>query len=278
MLNGAPMDSDLQTAVALINDDLWWQTLRDNDDTALANEIARIEFDFKTRIERRVVYDSQTGLLDLEQDPPADSDILRFVCEDVEMTLKTALDANKGNGLRDDSPETKALRYVIDTHPENANHLAIVFYRTCLTLEQNMDEGVYPPNDTYLTNLKNSLWANTEEIAEAHPEAKKRLQRYQQLGRIRPLSQGEIEEIPKVIDIAKQVTTDPFDDALDKTGEELQRPDPPKPVVVRFVNWITTIVSLAHRVDKIVDDWERVVKFANKLRNRFSGEENTPED
>ncbi|MEL6643202.1 MAG: hypothetical protein AAFQ79_04645 [Pseudomonadota bacterium] len=268
---GKPLPWDFQHAVALLPDEDW-----DGGPDRVAERIREIEFDFRTRIDRQVVYDEEAKVLRLETDPTPPSDSLSFACKRVTLALDNALASGPANGLKEDSYETLTIRSAVIQHPDDASVIAVSFYDACMSFQRRIGETY--PEDTSLINLKNALWTTVEEITELDERAKSRVQQYVQLGMSPPLTPDEKDVLPKMIEEVKPFVDEELDARLRETGELLRTaPEPPRSARARFANWMTTIVTWVDRTRKGEGRMTWLVKQIERMRQWFPGDNGPPE-
>lgn len=188
------MDWDLQRRVALIDAEDDFKVWKDGPE-AVAKEIARIEQDFRTRVDRAAVFERDAGVFRLEDDPAPPLEALEFACKRVLLALENALASGTSNGLREDSYETIAIRSAVEQHPDDASVIAVSFFDACMSFDKRIGDEY--PDDLSLTSLKNALWRTVEEITELDDPAKARVQRYVQLGQATPLTVEEQKAVPR---------------------------------------------------------------------------------
>lgn len=269
-LQGKPVDWDLQEAVALIPVEDW-----NAGPERVAERIREIEFDFRTRVDRKVIYDETTDILRLETDPVPPSDSLAFACKRVTLALENALQSGTANGLKSDSYETITIQSAVDQHPDDASVVAVSFYDACMSFERSIGETY--PDDSGLINLKNALWTTAEEITELDENAKARVERYVQLGMAAPLTPAEQDAIPEMIEEVAPFIDDELDARLREVGDLLRTaPEPPRSARGRFANWMTTIVTWLDRAKKGEVRITWLVNQVERLRKWFPGDSGPP--
>lgn len=170
MLDGTPMDWDLQLRVALIDDAVWEEGAG-----AVAEAIRAIQLKRQTSVAPGLVRDSENLAFHIEAETALPRDILEYAHKRIEGALENALQSAGPNGLRDDSYESITLRRALDENPESASLLATGFYDACLSFQSTIGEQY--PEDIALINLRNALWGVVEEINEVHPDARRRCAR-----------------------------------------------------------------------------------------------------
>ncbi len=159
MERGAPIDWDLQTAVALIDDDLWKQTVTEDDDTALAEEIARIEAQFapdlpaeeeskaselshRLPLAERIVSDLQTGLLHVVPIRVENPKLIAALLQEIDDCLKQAL--RHHNILSETSFVCERLRKAGHGYRDNPQQLELTYVSVARALKKEMDSGDLP--------------------------------------------------------------------------------------------------------------------------------------
>jgi hypothetical protein len=264
MLRGAPLDWELQRAIALIDDSVWKEGPE-----AVAQEIAKIEALHRTSVAPRLVRDDAAGLFRVEAETPLPDGVLAFARDRIGLALDAAL-AALPNGFKPDDYEPALIRAAIDQHPNAPSLLAVSFFDACLGLQKNIGDRY--PDATPLIHLQNALYAVVEEICEIDEEAKQRCARLASLQPARSITPEDRRLVPEIAEaIADEL--DPEARAIVKADVEaiVNAPEPPKSARARFSNWMTTISVWLDRAKKAEARTEWLAKAVRKLWEWWSG-------
>ncbi len=237
MVSGRPMDWSLQEAVALIPDEIW-----EAGPEQVAREIRRRRLVHRTAVAAKAVFDDEQKKFTLESDPALPEETVAFVRQRIEMALRNALAEGLSNGFAEDSPEAQIIRDVIAEYPDNGSMLAVFFFDACMSLQANIGDRY--PREVSLVNLKNALFGAVEEICEIDEVAKQRCARLAALNNPEPITLADAKEAQKVPEALADLTDEEMARIMERDAETIASTTtgkPPKAVLARFTNWVTTI-------------------------------------
>jgi len=258
MLDGRPMDWALQTRIALIPDEDWQKG-----PAHVAGIIRTLRVNRQTEVAPPLVRDEDAGVFRVASENEVSDGTLSFARDRIALALENAL-ARGANGLTEEAYETITIRTALERHPDNASILATSFYDACLSLQKNIGDSY--PEDTSLINLKNALYATSEEICEQSDEARQRCYRLAKLAPPAPVTPGVAEDAQT---IAEAVAPE-----ADAAAQEIIRDDAetiarggivPKWVRARFTNYVTTITIWMDRAKKADGRLSWLVKRVGEL-------------
>lgn len=256
LLGGRTPDWALWHDIVLIKDEHW-----DAGPEAVAREIERIQRSIKTRVAPPVVFDKDKKTFHIGDDIDLPEETWHFVKQRTNMALSNALSANSGNGLTETSYETQAIRAANDAPNATGSILATAYYDASLSLSQHIGDRY--PDDPSLINLKNALFAASEEIC-AHDEvARSRCYRLSQLALPKQLGISDKGDAEEVAEELVKYSDDALAEILRSDAsmiKNMQRA--PKWVMARFSNYTTT---MAIWIDKAQKGDKRVAWLIKKI-------------
>ena len=166
MVDGHPMDWELQRRVALIPDAVW-----QDGPAAVAAEIARIEAEFLAEAvpqAERAEVDAATGKVRFVPIPVENPRLLGAVLGQVADALDDAL-SNPSNGLSERSREAKVLRRTVLRHGNDPQRIEMDFVSVHAGLARQIVTGELPPSEENLA-LQAALEEGARGIRATHPD------------------------------------------------------------------------------------------------------------
>ena len=266
LLAGRAPDWELWREVALIDDAVWQAGPE-----AVAEAIAGIKRRRMVRVAPPLVLDEAARVFHVAAASDVPDDVLGYVKGRVGLAFRNALAASQSNGFTLSSYEAVTISSALDDPEVRADVLAGAFCDAALGFVANIGE-VYP-DDVALVNLKNVLYAASEEICEFDEQARQRCLRIAKLQIAREPSQSEIGDLGEMVAIAQVYSDDELAAILakDKALIESTRRSP-KWVKARFVQYMTTIGDYLERAKKGDAKVTWLVGRIGKLWEWFNGD------
>ncbi len=235
-LNGAPLDWELQRDVALIPHEVW-----DEGPESVSEEIAKIEFKYRTSAVQRLVRNDEKGVFEPEEDALPPSELADFVSTRIENALKAALQSVSPNIFNENSYEVIVVRDTLASEPRSISILATGFYDAALALQKN--NGTLYPEEVALTNLMNALGAATEELCELDEDAKRRCAVLAGYNPVKSVDDLPVEDLLLIPETVADQVSDPARKIIESDVERaLSKERPPTNTIrIRLSNWLTTI-------------------------------------
>jgi len=266
LLEGRAPDWELWREVVLI-DEAVWQTGPE----AVAEAIAGIKRRRMVRVAPPLVLDEAARVFHVAAPSDVPDDVLGYVKGRVGLAFRNALAASKSNGFTESSYEAVTISSALDDPEVRADVLAGAFYDAALGFVANIGE-VYP-DDVALVNLKNVLYAASEEICEFDEQARQRCLRIAKLQIAREPSQSEIGDLGEMVAIAQVYSDDELAAILAKDKALIASTRrSPKWVKARFVQYMTTIGDYLERAKKGDAKVTWLVRRIGKLWEWFNGD------
>jgi len=244
LLEGRAPDWELWREVALIPN-VVWQTGPE----AVAEAIAGIKRRRMVRVAPPLVLDEAARVFHVAAPSDVPDDVLGYVKGRVGLAFRNALAASKSNGFTESSYEAVTISSALDDPEARADVLAGAFYDAALGFVANIGE-VYP-DDVALVNLKNVLYAASEEICEFDEQARQRCLRIAKLQIAREPSVDDVADLNEMVAVAQEYSDDVLAEILAKDAALIAKKQrSPKWVRARFMQYMTTIGDYLERAKK----------------------------
>ncbi len=260
---GDPLPWDLQEQIALIPDEIWKAGPE-----AVAEEIKKLRFQFRTNVAPQLVRDEETDLFRVETDTEPSIDLADFAANRAGQALKAALESVSANIFNSGSYEAVVINGAL-AGPRTTSLLATGLYDACLGLDANIGDRY--PEEIALINLKNALAGIVDEFCEADEVA--RIRCANMAGYVAPsnedvLSEDELRAIPDLT--ASELDTEAreiIESDIERALAEMTRQEAmPRWRRIRLANWMTTISIYWDRTKKGFKEAETLAKMVSKLR------------
>jgi hypothetical protein len=267
MLNGQPLPWDFQEAVALIPGEIW-----EDGAEAVAAEIAKIEFKFRTSAVQRLVRNNGTGVFEPEKEALPPDEVAGFVCKRIENALNAALQSVSPNIFNENSYEVIVIRDTLASEPRTISILATGFFDAGMGLQKN--NGTLYPEEVALTNLINALGAATDELCELDDDAKRRCALLAGYNPRKSVDDLPVEDLLHIPDTVADHVNDPARKIIESDVERaLSKESPPtKTIRIRLSNWLTTISIWMDRAMKGDKKAKWLAEVVKRLREWWPNE------
>jgi hypothetical protein len=178
MLDGEPLDWDLQRAVALIDDTVWIagpeavaERIRDIEKTFVEERRAANQAEFlvaKLPLAERVEFDFETARFRVVPIPVAKPDLLGTTLAQVADALDDAL-ANPSNGLTERSRETQVLRRMLDRYGNDPQRIEMDLVSVVGSITRQVASDELPASEEILA-LHDACDQAARGVRATHPE------------------------------------------------------------------------------------------------------------
>lgn len=261
-IDGKPLPWGLQRAVVQIPEKIWRAG-----PASVAEEIRKLEFEYYTSSNQRLVRNQSRGQLQVEEDTALSGEVLDFVLKRISSALNAALKSTGENEFSERCYEAIVLRGVLDLEDASISDLATSIFDAALSLQQNI--GSLYPKDAALSNLANALAAVTDELCALDDKARERcalLAGYQPQKTVDNLSPDDLAKVPELVsgqvdEVAQVILERDIDQVLDQSKPTT------RVVRMRLSNWLSTISIWMDRAMKGDKKAKWISEIVKRLRD-----------
>jgi hypothetical protein len=201
------------------------------------------------RIAPPLILDEASRVYHVADAPNVPEDVFSFAKERVRMAYQNALATSQTNGFTETSYEAIAINAALSDPQVRADVLAGAFCDAAFGFVGNIGD-IYP-KDMALVNLKNVLWAASEEICDADEAARLRCLRLSKLQASKDAPLVDVKDLDEMVAVAQEAADLELSEILEKDkGVIATAMHAPRWVKARFLSYMTTIGDFLERAKK----------------------------